>query len=1018
MGRTTEVDIHQSRTGSLDVKVQPNSTIERCKTVACWDELQDKNISSQGGSLTDRHKQATGLTGRFVHSWEIIKPSGVDVDIRYITYLKFIRSLELSTAEESDTMVRKPFNDGLRQYLSGSKYFREWKAQQLVEFITPPEEETIFGFTDFGDTSNEDTPTSQSGEIRVGNADISEETNVEQTMEMHTDTPQVQLEMETVIDSTRLQASVKNTELGAFLSRPLRIGSHDINNGSYIDVAFNPWMDFLSNTAVQRKIENYSLIRGKLHVEFLINGGPYYFGNIMVGYKPRGNGYEFKNDTHTVVGTLNTAPVEEIIHRVMLNSQRPHIQLNPTTSTGGRLDLPFFHNKNYLDLIDATDVLDMGEIQMISMVNLERAIGANDTRPINVTVMAWMTEVELAGPTTRAIFSQSGSMGDDEYGTGIVSKPASAVAKFAGHLKKIPVIGPFATATQLAARGIGGIAHLFGFSQPVNLDPVVRYLLAPMGVLANSGGEATVDKLAFDAKQELTIDHNITGAKLPDEMTVKALTSKSAIVEYFQWSAQSTQDTLLGTINVMPTHTKSRWSNDDEYGVEWINNPLAHATWPFKYWRGGLEYRFQIQACDLHRGRLLIAYDPRGFSNNDLPDTNTVFTRIIDLEKTKDFTLPVYWFKDKSWARVSNGPTATNMAQSDGAVNFDPEECNGQIKIFVLNELTSPDEDFTGYVRIFCSLRGADDYQVAVPNDYLIKRTTFTGQVIQSAPLVVNNAWSQSGLLDSGKSAEEAKPGFEGSEMLEPIGTPSDADAMPLVYQGEIFESFRYMLKRYALNAVYARSHRVGNGGRSTRYRLTLPNFPFYNGRAEYRGMYDQVRDGGRSNIDYTISGRTLLNWLTPAYAARRGGLRAQYSLSTYSSTQFNGLLISRAQEGSHSPGTSEAILDTGNSNAHAAHSSVIETGFNGQAFSNANAKYKGVELPYYSDIKFEDASETNHENLVEGHCHHVDIFDGSRQEHGDLEVFQFISTGEDFNLSFYVNAPSFMVQNWSLIQT
>lgn len=987
--RTTPVHLYQTRSGSLELDIGRHP-IDFSKL--------DVDADSQSGPL-DR---TVGLTGKYTPNWALVEPPGVNLDLRYMTYVKYIKSFIKSAQDEPDRVVRGHWNDGLRKYTSGSKYFKEWKAKQLEPYTSDPDVQAF----------------SQSGEMRQEGAVTTTESEVEETMEFQTDIDQVKVDISTSIDSTRLQASTKNTELGDFLSRPLRIGSHNLTNGFYMDVQFNPWHDFLSNATVINKLQNYSLIRGTMHVKFLINGGPFYFGNIICGYKPKGVGYDF------VQGNVDL--VQDYFQRAILLSQRQHLIINPTNSQGGELILPFFHDKNYLDLIDSTDILDMGEISMISLAALDRAIGAGDQRQINITVMAWMTNVEMAGPTTQGVLSQSGKVKKDEYGKGIISRPAKAIARWAGKLSAIPEIGPYATATSMAAEGAGKLAELWGFSRPVNVAPIDRYKHQMFGILANSSIDEAVEKLSYDPKQELTVDHNITGANLDDELSIKAITSKSSLLTYFTWSATTNENSLLGTINVTPCHCDFRNNGTSEYGTEWVQTPLAHATFPFKYWRGGINYRFQINASDLHRGRLLLVYDPRGFTGTTIPDTNMVFSRVIDLEETKDFTLPIHWFQQKSWARVPDGPTSLGIGKDSNQPLDQAEFSNGQLRIYVLNELTGPDEDLTNSVRIVTWISGASDYEVAVPDDYMIKKTAFGGEFIHSTT-VVNGSWSQSGivvdatsqsgLLNNAKAAKASKPGHDGSEWLEPIGEPSSPSALSLVYQGETFDSFRDMFKRYNLSGVFARSHDSTKTGRATRYRISLPNFPMYNGRAQTNGMYQQARDGGLNAVNYNITGRTLLNWITPAFAARRGGIRYKYMLGFHNNaTSPISMIVSRAKRDNTYIGTTEVVLDTATTNTHAPYAIVQETGHNGSAYTGRQVPCLEIELPYYSDKKFEDASDIVTASLYPRQTHYVDVYDGNRQTHGDLQIFQYVATGEDFNLSWYVNAPSFFVQTYTLL--
>jgi hypothetical protein len=248
--------------------------------------------------------------------------------------------------------------------------------------------------------------------------------------------------------------------------------------------------------------------------------------------------------------------------------------------------------------------------------------------------------------------------------------------------------------------------------------------------------------------------------------------------------------------------------------------------------------------------------------------------------------------------------------------------------------------------------------------------------------------------------------------MLEPIGEPSKSDALSLVYHGETFDSFRDMFKRYNLSGVFVKGHSSSFIGDAVRYRLNLPNFPMYNGRAATNGMYQQPRAGGLNSVNYNIAGRTLLNWITPAYAARRGGIRYKYMVGHYSNSNPTAIIVSRGQT-NHLPsfGSSLTRLTSSTSSQHGAYSGVQETGHNGSAFTSRTVPVLEVELPYYSDKKFEDASNIVTADQYPDQTHHLDIYMGTLKEEGNLEVFQYVATGEDFNLTWYVNAPSFFEQ-------
>merc|ERR1712007_141860 len=68
--------------------------------------------------------------------------------------------------------------------------------------------------------------------------------------------------------------------------------------------------------------------------------------------------------------------------------------------------------------------------------------------------------------------------------------------------------------------------------------------------------------------------------------------------------------------------------------------------------------------------------------------------------------------------------------------------------------------------------------------------------------------------------------------------------------------------------------------------------------------------------------------------------------------------------------------LDTSTTSKHAAHSVLQETGHNGCAFTSRQHPAVEVEFPYYSDKKFEDASDITTASQYPDQTHYVDIYD------------------------------------------
>jgi hypothetical protein len=119
-------------------------------------------------------------------------------------------------------------------------------------------------------------------------------------------------------------------------------------------------------------------------------------------------------------------------------SQRPHVYLDPTTSAGGDMILPFVWDYNACRL-PLGDFSRLGAFSIRTLTDLKHANGASD--PITISVFAWAEDMHLSTPTVQDSLGLTPQMEEtildpqaDEYGTGPISRPASIVANWMGKL--------------------------------------------------------------------------------------------------------------------------------------------------------------------------------------------------------------------------------------------------------------------------------------------------------------------------------------------------------------------------------------------------------------------------------------------------------------------------------------------------------------------------------------------------------------------------------------------------------
>jgi hypothetical protein len=179
---------------------------------------------------------------------------------------------------------------------------------------------------------------------------------------------------------TPIGGSSQTLPLNEFMARPIKIDSFvwDQTVGPFART-INPWLLFFNSPLIANRLAYYKRLRATLNVRFLITGNGFYYGRLIASYLPR-----HLDDQMTRRRALINPDLVEA-------TQRPYVMLDPTTSSGGELVLPFLHPYETIDIPSLSDLTEMGEIDFFEMNDLKHANGVTDG--VTVTVFAWATDV-------------------------------------------------------------------------------------------------------------------------------------------------------------------------------------------------------------------------------------------------------------------------------------------------------------------------------------------------------------------------------------------------------------------------------------------------------------------------------------------------------------------------------------------------------------------------------------------------------------------------------------------------
>jgi hypothetical protein len=847
---------------------------------------------------------------------------------------------------------------------------------------------------------------SQSGEEKFGvTVSTPAKGNKEQNVSFHDQNPAYSYSVDSQPDSTFGQADLDDASLADFFKRPIKIASYNWATNTQFFESFNPWTLYFENKRIINRIANFALLRAKLHIKVLINGNGFHYGRAILSYHPL-----HREDGFTVSRGF-------YIQDIVGASQRPHIYIDPTTSQGGDMVLPFFFYKNALS-IPENEWNEMGEMVFQSLNDLKHANGATDR--VTVSVFAWAEDVTLSMPTASNPLNLSPQCGyelldpqADEYGSNPISGPASLVSRWAGALNKAPYIGPYARATELAASAVSSIAKVFGYSRPAILSDINPYKPTYLGNLANSNMPDSCQRLTMDAKQEVTIDPRTVGLSTTDEMAITPLACRESYVTTFPWRISDSSEKLLWNSEVTPI----MWSS---LNTEIHMTPSCWVSIPFHNWRGSMEFRFQIVASQYHKGRIKIVWDPYYPSSNEYA---TNYTWILDIAEEKDATVKIGWGNQRSYC-TSDTPGRSTEPYSTSKITTAPTaSANGILSVYVVNELTVPNSTINNDIAINVFTKMCDDFEVANPDsDKLERFSWFLSKLPVSAdePEFGESRFSQfaSEMLEPQSGEVNLADQEDTKEPSAPMSTIVDETLADVtldrtdhaldVYFGEQIVSLRQALKRYN----YHTSFGVDQLGHFFLKR-TSNNLPFHRGFAP-GGIHKY------SLHDINYCKMTMMNWVIPAYTGWRGSVRWKYHRARETQQSFPAIIRNAVMTIRRVPTdvaaytlrlrewfffTDQSLL---------AYNSVSNTShtWDGAAATNMSGNpVLEVELPWYSNNRFSPAKRANLTDFkVLGHWHQfetpVACSQNNSQEKNGTTFDTYCATGEDFSLFFFTGAP------------
>jgi hypothetical protein len=800
-------------------------------------------------------------------------------------------------------------------------------------------------------------------------------------------------DVDSAMDPTRSMQDKSDASLADFLSRPIKISEEEWSTSVNLNFDIDPWSLFFDNPRVANRLTNYNLLKATLRVKIVINGNGFHYGRMLVSYLP----LSFYDTLSS-----NAALVRQDLVQA---SQQPHVFLNPTTSTGGELSLPMFNYQNYFE-VPESQWSEMGTLFYRTLNPLKHANGASDI--VTVTTFAWAEDVSMSVLTSvdqDTLSPQSGEI-EEANAKGTVSGPATSVAKFAAYLKGVPYIGPFATATEIGAGAVAGMAKIFGYCRPPITKTPEPFRPTQVSSLALTNVPDNAQKLTVDEKQELSIDPRIAGVGPVDPLNIREIAKRESYLTTFTWAIGAAPDTLLWNSNIDPC----TWAQNTGPPVSYHFPACCMAALPFQFWKGSMKFRFQIASSSFHKGRLKIVYDPLFIANNTYlgySEYNTNYLKIVDIAEEQDFTIEVGCGQERNFLNHAY-PGRDSVTQLYSTTRYTAKEVfgNGVIGVFIVNELTTPNSTVNNDVEVNVFVSMGEDFEVAAPDDY------FQHFVLKPQSGELN---PQNGEL-APDSFDTQEPDAPQQSMTTIVGMPPvDNQDLNKVFIGEGITSFRPLLKRYCLWNTIPKLDTISRIV-SGRY----PAFPYLRGNVA--GAVDLTTALAQYNYCNTL----LLHWVRVAFSGSRGSIRYKFiprghqhiadrvevqrspwypTAPTYSSisstmptyTSLDGARRDIVQD--FTPATLDIVPIAGRP----------LPGYRGMALTtnNVNSALE-FEIPYYSSYRFTPGKVQDYTtfSLWEAGWDYRVWFNGEGTGTDSSTYDVYAAAGEDFQVYFFTGLP------------
>lgn len=455
----------------------------------------------------------------------------------------------------------------------------------------------------------------------------------------------------------------------------------------------------------------------------------------------------------------------------------PHFNVSQMNEC--KLTIPYIHVLNALKLVNGAQ---LAVVKVLILNPLKPAIAGG----INVRILGRLLNFKTQIPTPLRSFNYAkgkvvGTVGPTYYvqgqdeaeeksASGLITTIGEVAGQLGTTLNGLPIIGDVLKGVRVVSQVVSPVLQLFGFSKPISIEttkPIIPRIFSGVG---QAEGLDTSTVLGVNPRNSVVINPAMFGTKL-DEMSIDVMIRTPMLLTRVNWLASDGQDKTLFSAPVTPL-----LHNSDGGSIQM--SPMGYVAMIFNYWRGPIDFTFEVVGTPWHKG-ILAAYF--------IPGAGNVFEELeVEMEVTSVKLLDL---TEKQLMVVRCDFTSPRIYHKVGEVNRQPINADaavGSINLKIFNKLVAP-STVAQSVQVNVWVAAGENFHFAFPTMNRISAITMGPK-----PNTLND-FVMFGEEDELSGVMSNQQYFKQAETFDCM--PKDSQSYEDVCMGEEVKSLRSILK-------------------------------------------------------------------------------------------------------------------------------------------------------------------------------------------------------------------------------